>query len=191
MKKQIRNDLLKENITAVYEEKEILDNTNNFLESIYSNSLFEKEKVLIIKRATDKLLNILSEIINKNLDGIIIIIDAENLEKRSKLRTFFEKDKECVCVPFYLDNEQTLSKIGFDILREKKISISSSDLNVLINRSRGDRQILISELEKLEHYSKNGKKITPKTLAKLTNLIENHDIAELIDNCIAINRKKH
>ena len=191
LKKQIKYNLLKEkNITAIYEEKEILDNANNFLESIYSNSLFETEKILIIKRATDKLLNILSEIINKNLDGIIIIIDSDNLEKKSKLRTFFEKEKKCICIPFYLDNEQTLSKIGFNIVREKKISISSSDLNILINKCNGDRQILISELEKLEHYSKNGKKITPETLIKLTNLIENHDITELIDNCLAINKNK-
>ena len=190
-KNQARVNLLKDKIiTTKYDEKDILDNTDNFLESTYSKSLFESEKILIIKRATDKIFNILSEIIHKNPSGIIIIIEAGNLDKRSKLRNFFEKDKNCVCIPFYLDNEETLSKIGFDFLKKKKISISSSELNILINKASGDRQNLILELEKLENYSNNGKKITPKVLSKLTNLTENHDVAELIDNCLADNKKK-
>ena len=120
-KNQVRVNLLKDKIiSSKYDEKEILDNTNNFLDSIYTKSLFETEKVLIIKRATDKIFNILSEIIHKNPSGIIFIIEAGDLDKRSKLRNFFEKDKNCVCVPFYLDNEETLSKIGFEFLKKKK-----------------------------------------------------------------------
>ncbi len=191
LKNQSKNILLKEKIiTGTYDEKEILDNTHDFLESIYSKSFFESEKVIILKRVTDKSLGIISEVINKNLDKIVIIVEASNLEKKSKLRIFFEKEEKCACVPFYPDNEQTLSKIGFDFIRQKKILISSSDLNALINKSNGDRQILNSELEKLEYYSKKGKKITTEILTRLTNLIENHDISELIDYCLVKNQKK-
>ena len=44
--------------TASYEEKEILDNSNSFLDDIYSKSLFDSEKIIIIKRATDKILSL-------------------------------------------------------------------------------------------------------------------------------------
>ena len=173
-----------------YEEKEILENSENFLESIFSMSLFESEKILVIKRTTDKILNILTEIIQKDVKDIIFILSADILDKKSKLRSFFEKDKKCVCIPFYPDNEQTLSKFAFNFLREKNISLSSSDINLIVSKSNGDRKILLSELDKLEYYSKNGKKITTEHIMKLTNLIENFSISELVDNCLANNTRK-
>ena len=173
-----------------YEEKEILENSDNFLESIFSMSLFESEKILVIKRTTDKILNILTEIIQKDVKDIIFILSADILDKKSKLRSFFEKDKKCVCIPFYPDNEQTLSKFAFNFLREKNISLSSSDINLIVSKSNGDRKILLSELDKLEYYSKNGKKITTEHIMKLTNLIENFSISELVDNCLANNTRK-
>ena len=173
-----------------YEEKEILENSENFLESIFSMSLFESEKILVIKRTTDKILNILTEIIQKDVKDIIFILSADILDKKSKLRSFFEKDKKCVCIPFYPDNEQTLSKLAFNFLREKNISLSSSDINLVVSKSNGDRKILLSELDKLEYYSKNGKKITTEHIMKLTNLIENFSISELVDNCLANNTRK-
>ena len=173
-----------------YEEKEILENSENFLESIFSKSLFENEKILVIKRTTDKILNILTEIIQKDVKDIILILSADILDKKSKLRSFFEKDKKCVCIPFYPDSEQTLSKLAFNFLREKNISLSSSDINLVVSKSNGDRKILLSELDKLEYYSKNGKKITTEHIMKLTNLIENFSISELVDNCLANNIRK-
>ena len=173
-----------------YEEKEILENQNNFIENILSKSLFEKEKIIIIKRATDKILKIIDDIITKNLEDLTIIINADILEKKSKLRSFFEKDKNLICVPFYPDNEQTLSKLAYNFLRDKKISISSSNINLIVNKCSGDRETLINELQKIEYFSKNGKKIDSENISKLINLIENHSVSELVDNCLAKNNKK-
>jgi DNA polymerase-3 subunit delta len=89
----------KKNISN-YEEKEILDNENVFIENILSKSLFEEEKIIVIKRATDKILKIIEILHLKNLDDTSIIINSDNLEKKSKLRSFFEKNKTLVCVPF-------------------------------------------------------------------------------------------
>ena len=178
------------NKISSYEEKEILDNENNFIENILSKSLFETEKFIIIKRATDKILKIIENLEEKNLEDTIIILNSENLEKKSKLRSFFEKNKTLVCVPFYPDNDQTLSKLAYNFLREKKISISSSNINLIINKCSGDRKTLINELEKIELFSKNGKKINSDNISKLINLSENHNISELVDNCLAQNKRK-
>ena len=173
-----------------YEEKEIIDSENNFIENILSKSLFEQEKYIIIKRATDKIFKIVEILNSKNLEDIIIIINSDNLEKKSKLRSFFEKDKKCVCVPFYPDNDQTLSQLAHSFLREKNIMISSSNINLITNKCNGDREVLINELKKIEYYAKNGKKITTESISKLINLNENHSISELVDNCLAKNKKK-
>jgi DNA polymerase-3 subunit delta len=173
-----------------YEEKEILDNENNFIENILSKSLFEKEKFIIIKRATDKILKIIENLNLKDLDDTTIIVNSENLEKKSKLRSFFEKTKNLVCIPFYPDNDQTLSKLTYNFLKNKKISISPSNINLIVNKCSGDREALINELQKIEFFSKNGKKINSENISKLINLNENHSISELIDNCLAQNKKK-
>ena len=173
-----------------YDEKEILENQENFFENIFSKSLFEDEKVIIIKRASDKIFEIINEINSKNLDNLFIIVNAENLEKKSKLRSFFEKDKKLVCIPFYPDNEQVLSKLAYDFLKEKKISMSPLNVNTIVNKCNGDRETLINELQKIEYFVKKGKKITSENLQKLTNLSENHSISELVDNCLAKNKKK-
>ena len=191
LKNETLDFLIKDkNKISNYEEKEILDNENNFIENISSKSLFDQEKIIIIKRATDKILKIV-EILNlKNLEDVTIFINSDNLEKKSKLRSFFEKDKRLVCVPFYPDNDQTLSKLAHNFLRNKKISISSSNINLIVNKCSGDREKLINELEKIENFSKNGKKINSENISKLINLSENHSISELIDNCLAKNKKK-
>tara|TARA_B100001250_G_scaffold339597_1_gene307003 strand:- start:1837 stop:2829 length:993 start_codon:yes stop_codon:yes gene_type:complete len=191
LKNQTLTNLLKNKKNALnYEEKEILDKIDIFLESIFSQSLFENEKILIVKRGTDKILKVISEIIFKDTKDVIIIVISDNLEKKSKLRSFFEKEKNCICVPFYPDNEQTLSKLAYNFFREKNISLSSADINIIINKSAGDRENMFNELKKVEYFVANGKKISSEKLAKLTNLIENHSISELVDNCIAKNKRK-
>ena len=191
LKNEIKNSLLNnKSISHIYEEKEILDHSNNFLEELNSKSLFEEKKLIIINRATDKLLKILSEIIDKNNDDLSIIVDAENLEKKSKIRSFFEKEKYCACVPVYPDTQETLIKLAFQYLNKNKISISNSNINMIVNKCNGDRKILLIELEKIQNFTRNGKKVTTENIAKLTNLIENYSISELVDNCLAKNKYK-
>ena len=191
LKNELINNLIKnKEIITKYEEKEILENTNIFLENIFSQSLFENEKIIIIKRVSDKILKIIEEINEKKIEDIKVILNAEILEKKSKLRSFFEKSKEHVCVAFYPDTNQVLSKLTYNFFNQKKISISPANINLIINKCNGDRETLFNELDKIEYFSKNGKKITEESIIKLTNLIENHSISELVDNCLAKNEKK-
>ena len=191
LKNEALHTLIKnKNNISNYDEKEILDNENNFIESILSKSLFELEKIVVIKRATDKILDILQTLRLKKLDEVTIILNSENLDKKSKLRSFFEKEKELICVPFYPDNDQTLSKLTYNFLRDKNISISPSNINLIVNKCSGDREALFNELQKIEYFVKNGKRINNDNISKLINLSENHSISELVDNCLAQNKKK-
>ncbi|MDA9931394.1 DNA polymerase III subunit delta [Candidatus Pelagibacter sp.] len=173
-----------------YDEKEVLENQSFFIEKVLSKSLFDEDKIIVIKRATDKIVKLIDELNTKNIEETIIIIIADNLDKKSKLRLLFEKDNRLVCVPFYPDNEQVLSKLAYNFLQDRKISISPSNINMIINKCGGERETLINELQKIEYFSKNGKKINTEIISKLINLNENHSISELIDNCLAKNKKK-
>ena len=174
----------------LFDEKEILDNQNYFLESVTTKSLFEEEKTFLIKRASDKILKIIEYIYSKNLKDINIIVNSNELEKKSKLRSFFEKEKECICIPFYPDNEQTLTKLAYNFFKEKKILASQYSINEIVNKSLGDRKSLINELEKIAQFSKDKKNIKDEDIAKIINLNENYSISELVNNFLAKNKKK-
>ena len=173
-----------------YEEKEILDNTTNFFNSILTKSFFDNKKLIIINRATDKVRPIIEELIEKNPEDIQLILNSKNLEKKSNLRKLFEKEKSIICVPFYEDNSQTLNSIISQFFRNKKIPISQQLINILIERSRGDRKNLNNELLKIENFSLNKKSITLHEIIKLTNLADNYSASELIDHSLAKNTRK-
>ena len=173
-----------------YEEKQILENSENIYNNIFSKSLFENKKIITINRTTDKLLKIIEDVLEKNLVDIYLIFISDNLEKKSKLRSLFEKKKELTCVAFYPDTSDVLSKIAHDFFKERKILISQAHVNLIINKCNGDRGVLKNELSKIEFFSKNKTKISTENLLKLVNLVENHSISELIDNCLAKNQKK-
>ncbi|MDC0907250.1 DNA polymerase III subunit delta [Candidatus Pelagibacter ubique] len=173
-----------------YEEKEILDDINIFFNSVLTKSFFDNEKLIIINRATDKIKTIIEELIEKNPEDIKIILNSKNLEKKSTLRKFFEKEKSIVCVPFYEDNNQTLNSIISLFFRNKKIPISQQLINVLVERSRGDRKNLNNELEKIENFSLNKKNLNIQEIIKLTNLAENYSASELVDHSLAKNTRK-
>jgi len=173
-----------------YEENEILQNQESFFNTILTKSFFENEKLIIINRATDKIKTVIDEILEKEIEDLILIVNAQILDKKSKLRSLFEKNKRTICVAFYTDNNQTLSSIINNFFRENKIPVSQQSINLIVQRCRGDRLNLQNELEKIKSFTKNKKKIDIKDLLKLTNIAENYSVSELIDNCLAKNKKK-
>lgn len=173
-----------------YSEKEIIDNEEFFYNAVLTDSLFDENKFIIINNASDKIYKVINELILKKKSNTILILNADILDKKSRLRSLFEKDKKLISVAFYEDNNLTLSKIVNDFIKNKKISISQENINLIISKCNGDRLFLKNELEKIDLYLQKKKKINTHELIKLINLGENHSISELIDNCLAKNNKK-
>jgi len=188
----IKNFFLKkyQNKIHRYEEKEILDNIDDFYNNVFTKSFFDNEKLIIINRVTDKIREIIEELIEKKTEDIQFILNSKNLEKKSTLRKLFEKQKSIVCIPFYEDNNQTLNSIISLFFRNKKIPISQQLINVLVERSRGDRKNLNNELEKIENFSLNKKNLSIQEIIKLTNLADNYSASELVDHSLAKNTRK-
>ena len=173
-----------------YEEAEILKNIENFRDNLINKSFFENEKLIIIKRVSDKFFKVIEEVIKENIDELSLILIADNLDKRSKIRNFFEKETNTVCIAFYEDNNQTLSLLAQKIMRDKNINVSQQLINIIVERAKGDRINLKNELQKIENFSRNKKNISIDDVLKITNLSENYDISELVDSCLSKNKKK-
>ena len=193
LKEEVINNLFEKNYLNKiyrYEEKEILDNMDNFLNSVLTKSFFDNEKLIIVNRATEKIKETIEDLMEKNLEDVKIILNSKSLEKKSTLRKIFEKEKSIICVPFYEDNNQTLNSIVSLFFRNKKIPISQQLINVLVERSRGDRKNLNNELGKIENYSLNKKNLNLEEIIKLTNLADNYSASELVDHSLAKNTRK-
>ena len=173
-----------------YDESEILSNIENFYDNLFNQSFFENDKLIIINRVSDKILSIIENILEKNIEKSKIILKTGILEKKSKLRNFFEKNNEILVVPFYEDNYQTLSLLTQTFLNKNKVKISQEGTNLIIERSKGDRINLLNELNKVKSFCINKKNISTEDILKLTNLAENYSISELVDNSLAKNEKK-
>jgi len=173
-----------------YEETEILNNINEFREMVFNKSFFDDEKFIIINRASNKILTAIQELVESKITDLKVIIKAEALEKKSKLRSYFEKNKSTVITAFYEDNYQSLLLIINKIFRDKKINVSNEVINLIIERSRGNRVNINNELEKILTYAKDNNKISLDDVLKLTNLTENYNISELVDQNLSKNSKK-
>ena len=173
-----------------YDEKQIKDEVEAFYENILSKSLFESDKTVIINRASDKIHEIIKDLINRNIVNVKIIINAGLLETKSKLRSLFEKDKNLICIPTYPDTNETLSKLSSVFFNKEKILISQQNINLIVEKCNGDRRNLYNELDKIKSYAINKKKISSSEILKIINLSENYGLSELIDNCLAKNKNK-
>ena len=173
-----------------YDEAQILSDKELFYEKIFNQSLFEKEKILIVNRCSEKVYEVIVNILEKNISDIKVILNANILEKKSKLRNLFEKDKELIIIPTYKDTSLGLLEIAKKFFYNYKISISQEAINLLVSRCNGDRGHLKSELDKVLIYMNDRKNINLEQIYKLTNLSENFSINELVDNSLSKNYQK-
>ena len=193
IKQDIINNYYKKNYIGEilkYDEQDILTNKDEFISSLLNKSLFETEKLIIISRGTDKLTTVINELLDRKEIGAKIIIKSSNLEKKSKLRNLFEKEKNVICTPVYEDDSRSLNFIINNFLKDYKLSLSQEIKNILIERSNGDRINLKNELSKLKNLSITKNKLSIEDVLKLSNLAENYSVFELSDNYLAKNSKK-
>lgn len=193
----LKNEIIQNNlsnnssiITNKYDEKEILNNYDYIISNLLNKSFFENEKIVIIFRVTEKILRFINEFYDKKIDDVKIILCADKLEKKSKLRLFFEKNNYTACIPVYSDDNKTLRTITSNFFRDNNIKISSEIVNFISDKCNGDRGHLNKELSKIKIYFESNGSINIKEISALTNLSQNFSVSELIDNCLSKNRNR-
>ena len=168
-------------------ETEIINNEENFYNLIYSGSLFSNKKIITIFEATDKIMKKITSVYDKYPENVFLIIFSSILEKKSKLRNFFETSKKTICIPCYLDNEKDLEIIAQSEFGKNNISLSSEAMNLLIEKSNSDRGNLKNEIEKIKSYSLNKKKIELNEIKFLINFAGDYKSDILINECLCGN----
>ena len=168
-------------------ENEINDNEDNFYNSIYAGSLFGNKKIITISNGSDKIIKQIEDITSKYPENIFIIIYADVLEKKSKLRTFFEKNSKLLCIPCYLDNSRDLEIIARNEFKKNNMQVSKEILNLIIEKSNKDRNNLKNEIEKIKSFSLDKKNLELEDIKMLINFSGEYKSDILINECLCGN----
>ena len=191
LKKEIINKHFTKNFLGQinkYDEREFINNAETINSEILNKSLFDNEKLIIISRVTEKILNFIKELNEKEIADVKIILNSNQLDKKSKLRNYFEKDRKLIIIPFYEDDYKNSLIFANNFLIENKIKLSKESLSLIISRANGDRANLKNELNKILMYSYTNNKIEIEIVRKLTNISENYDVNILADNFLSKNK---
>ena len=191
LKKEIINKHFTKNFLGQinkYDEREFINNAETIISEILNKSLFDNEKLIIISRVTEKILNFIKELNEKEIADVKIILNSNQLDKKSKLRNYFEKDRKLIIIPFYEDDYKNSLIFANNFLIENKIKLSKESLSLIISRANGDRANLKNELNKILMYSYTNNKIEIEIVRKLTNISENYDVNILADNFLSKNK---
>ncbi len=194
IKQFIKSELKKKDPNIEYlsiYENEILDNEENFYNFVYSGSLFSKEKIIIILEATDKIIKKIINAYDKHPKNVFLIIFSEILEKKSKLRNFFEANKKTICIPCYLDSEKDMGIIAQSELKKKNIVLPQEAINLLVEKSNSDRNNLRNEIEKIYLYSLSKKNLELDDIKSLINFSGDYKSDILINECLCGNIKQY
>ena len=190
LKNELKNEIKLNNKEAEildFNQEEIVKNNNLILNEVNNISLFEKEKVIFIDQVDDKILEIIKEICETFNDQKIYLFSSI-LEKKSKIRNYFEKSDNCGAVACYTDNEIGIRKIILNKLKNYK-GLTPQIINLITENSNLDRVKLNNELGKIIAYFQN-KNIKYEKLEILLDIKINNDFNNLKDEALMGNKLK-
>ncbi len=176
-------------VISKYDESEFINNYDNIISQLLNKSFFEDNKILIISRVSDKVLKYVQQFVDYDLNNVKIILKSSILDKRSKLRNFAEKSNKTIIIPVYEDSAKDLYNLIINFLNINKIKMSREAINLLVNRSSGDRNNLKIELEKILNYSISNKSVSYENVQKISNLAENYNVNQLANYYLSKNTK--
>ncbi len=168
-------------------ESEIIKNKNILYENIVNESLFNERKIIFIQSVTDKILNEITQALEKNDGKTKIYIFCDALDKKSKLRNLFEKEKNLAIFACYADNDRTLVNYINKELRGYK-GLSGEFINLIIRNSGSNRKIIQNELVKIKDYF-NKKIINEIQLLEILNIKNNTSFDEIRDKAMVGEKK--
>ena len=189
IKDDVRNKLKAKNKNSEiinFFESEIIKNKNILYESINNRSLFSEKKIIFIQFATDKILNEVIESLEKESVDTKIVIIADNLDRKSKLRILFEKEKKLAVFACYQDNDRSLiDYINKELAGYK--GVTGELVNMMISNSGSNRKIIQNELLKIKNFFLE-KIIKKNQLLEILNIKNDIGFDEIRDNAL-IGRK--
>jgi DNA polymerase-3 subunit delta len=169
-------------------QDEIIKNNNLLFNNLNNNSLFNEKKIFFLYEISDKIFNIIQEVVESKNEDVQIFIFASILDKKSKLRNLFEKKHSLAIIPCYQDNERSLSVYIKTKLNNYK-GVTQEIINIIINNSNLDRRVIKNEIIKIKDFFLE-KVINKKELEDLLNIRISNNFGEIRDASLLGKKEK-
>ncbi len=186
LKKKLINLNNEAEVINLYQE-DIAKNKGIILNEVKNVSLFVKEKVIIINQANEKSFSELEALLDNN-GNVKIILVADLLDKKSKLRALFEKETNLAIIPCYKDTEITLRKLIQNELKDYK-NLNSNITNMILNYSNLNRKTILNNIEKIKSFYEK-KTVSEHSLEILLNTDRNEVFENIRDAALEGNKIK-
>ena len=160
-------------------QDEIIKDKNCLFDNAFNSSLFNEKKIIFIQEASDKILKEISEVLEKDNNDTKIYIFSSLLDKKSKLRSLFDKEKNLASLPCYQDTDKTLILYVYEKLKDFK-GINQEIVNLIISHSNHERKIIKNEIDKIKSCFID-KTVKKEELVELLNIKINDDFNKLRD----------
>ena len=180
IKEEIKKRNKKSEILTFFESDILKDSL--LYNHIANQSLFTQKKVIFIQNSSDKILEQISESLEREYKDVQIYVFAENLDKKSKLRSLFEKNKNLAIFACYEDTERTLITYINKELQDFK-GLTGEIVNLIISNSSQNRKIIKNELIKIKNYFLD-KKINKEKIEEILNIKNDKGFEEIRDKAL-------
>ena len=134
-------------------DSEIEKSSEELYKEIFNMSLFGEHKLIIIKGASNKITANIKDIMDRaSSDGVdlksqcFLLLLSDNLDSKSQLRGYYEKEKSLLSVPCYEDNSKTTSSTIMSFFGKHDIKYNSSLISDISSFASKDRGILLNDL---------------------------------------------
>ena len=184
LKEKIRFQNKKAEIINLSQD-DIINNIDNFFNEVLNISLFDEKKIYFINQVNDKILDAI-KMIEPKIDSQKFYLMSESLDKRSKIRNYFEKSNNCGVVACYNDNEISFKKIIIERLKNYK-GVTTENINLISDKCNLNRDKLNNELDKIYTFFLE-KNIDRNKLEILLDNKINNDFSLLKDEAFNGNR---
>ena len=180
IKEKIKHENKESEIIKFF-ESDIL-RSNLLYENVINQSLFSEKKIIFIQEASDKIFDKIKESLEEENIDIKIYLFSGNLEKKTKIRSYFEKGKEVAIFACYEDNERTLITYIHSELKGFK-GVTGEIVNLIIRNSDMDRRVIKNELDKIKIFFKD-KQIDKKYILDILNIKKDSGFNEIRDRAL-------
>lgn len=164
-----------------FSNQDIGDSPSLLLDEMTAQSLMGGNKLIRVKNATDKVFTALTSLLDSEIETHnFLIIEAGDLDKRSKLRNLGEKSPKVASIACYEEDASQLIPQIKEMLKAEGIEADQDALLFMATNLAHNRLMLKNEVQKLISYKGDDKKVT---LDDLKEIISNHSNLFLDEAC--------
>lgn len=174
--KKIVSDLSDPFLVSNISKERLKEDKSILADEFYSMSMLGGRKLIIVKDADNCVAQSLKAIFEDGdyhkKSNNFLLIQGGDFNPSNSLRKISETNPNFVAIPCYQDDEKTIKNFISALLKNKNIKFGNDVIELLLEKFGKNRQVIISEVEKIITYLGDKKELE---VSDLDDLVKSQD----------------